>query len=199
MRFLSLLSCAGLAALHISTASAQGVQTPMDAVAAHNWDQANAMAAQYADPVAAKLVTYYRLLTRGQASAPEILSFMQANPDWPQQALLETRWEQALADEPDEATALSQCQARMPGGARALLRCATAFQTANDTRDAADAARRAWTGTGVTDPDDVSSFLAQWGSLLQADDEWARFQALTRQGSPAAAAEISRQCLGRPQ
>ncbi|HEX3984616.1 MAG TPA: hypothetical protein VHX12_13055, partial [Acidisoma sp.] len=192
MRFLTVLGCASLLALPIANAAAQGVQTPMDAVAAHNWDQANAMAAQYADPVAAKLVTYYRLLTRGQASAPEIAAFMQANPDWPQRALLEIRWEEALADEPDQATALGQCQARMPSGAQALLRCATAFQTANDSADAARAVRAAWTGTGITDPGDVSAFLAQWGSLLQPQDEWTRFETLARLGYSAAAAQVSR-------
>lgn len=167
-------------------------QTPMDAVAAHNWDQANALAAQYADPVAGKVVTYYRLLTRGEATAPEIAAFMQVNPDWPQQALLESRWELALTNEPDQATALAQCQARWPLGADALLRCATAFATANDTADATEAARRAWTGTGITDPAAVSAFLSQWGSQLQPTDEWTRFVSLARQGSPAAQAEVSR-------
>ena len=173
-------------------AMAQGVQTPMDAVAAHNWDQANAMAAQYADPVAGKLVTYYRLLTRGQAGAAEIRAFMDASPDWPQQALLEIRWEQALANEPDQATVLGQCQAHMPHAAQTLLRCATAFQTANDTADATKVVRAAWTGTGITDPGDVASFLSQWGSLLTPDDELARFVSLARIGSPAAGAQISR-------
>jgi soluble lytic murein transglycosylase len=174
-------------------AQAQGQgQTPMDAAAAHDWDQANAIAAQYADPVAAKLVTYYRLLTRGQASAPEILAFMQSSPDWPQQGLLEVRWEEALADEPDQTIALGQCQARWPSGAPALLRCATAFAAANDAKNAADAARRAWTGTGITDPAAVSAFLGQWGSQLQPPDEWARFVALARQDSPAATAQITR-------
>ena len=164
----------------------------MDAVAAHDWAQANAMAAQYADPVAAKLVTYYRLLTRGEASAAEIGAFMQNNPDWPQQGLLETRWEQALADEPDQPTALAQCKWRLPVGAPALLRCADAFTAAQDTKDAAEAARRAWTGTGITDEADVGVFLGQWGSTLQPADEWARFVALAREASPAAEAQITR-------
>jgi soluble lytic murein transglycosylase len=164
----------------------------MDAAAAHDWDQANAMTAQYADPVAAKLVTYYRLLTRGQASAAEILTFMQNSPDWPQQSLLELRWEQALVDEPDQATALAQCQARWPTGAAALLRCANAFATGNDGRDAAEAARRAWTGTGITDPAEITAFLSQWGSQLQPGDEWARFVSLARQGSALAQAQITR-------
>jgi soluble lytic murein transglycosylase len=192
-RLLVTLGFASLLLVRIPVAKAQApAETPMDAVAAHDWVQANAMAAQFADPVATKLVTYYRLLTRGQAGAAEINAFIQANPDWPQQALLETRWEEALVDEPDQATALAQCQARWPNGAPALLRCATAFAAAQDAKDAAEAARRAWTGTGITDEADVSAFLSQWGSALQPADEWARFVAIARAGSPAAEAQIIR-------
>lgn len=202
IRRLLALGCVSLFALHAPAAHAQAsavAQTPMDAAASHDWATAQALAARYADPVAGKLVTYYRLLTRGQATAAEISAFMQQNPDWPQQSLLETRWEQALADEPDQATALAQCQIRWPSGVKALLRCATAFQTAADTKDATEAARRAWTGTGITDPSDVSAFLAQYGSLLQPGDEWARFTALARAESPAAAAELSRLPADRQQ
>jgi len=192
-RLLITLAVFSLLLVRLPAAQAQAPdETPMDAVAAHDWDQANAMAAQYADPVAAKVVTYYRLLTRGEASAAEISAFMQDSPDWPQQALLETRWEQALTDEPDQATALAQCQSRWPAGAPALLRCATAFAAAQDTKDAAEAARRAWTGTGITDQADVSAFLSQWGSVLQPADDWARFVALARADSPAAEAQITR-------
>ena len=48
---------------------------------------------------------------------PKSAPFMQNNPDWPQQGLLETRWEQALVDEPDQTAALAQCQSRLPAGA----------------------------------------------------------------------------------
>ncbi len=192
-RLLVTLAFFALLLVRLPAAQAQAPgETPMDAVATHDWDQANAMAGQYADPVAAKLVTYYRLLTRGQASAADINAFMQSSPDWPQQALLETRWEQALADEPDQATALTQCKTRWPTGAPALLRCATAFATAQDTKDAAEAARRAWTGTGITDQAEVSAFLAQWGSAVQPADDWARFVALARASSAAAEAQITR-------
>lgn len=202
IRRLLALGCVSLLALHALPARAQVSspgQTPMDAAAAHDWTTAAALAARYADPVAGKLVTYYRLLTRGQATAAEITAFMQQNPDWPQQSLLETRWEEALANEPDQATALGQCQIRWPGGTKALLRCATAFQTANDAKDTAEAARRAWTGTGLTDPAAVSAFLAQYGGLLQPGDEWERFTALARAESPAAAAELPRLPAARQQ
>lgn len=200
IRRLLALTCASLLAQQVSAhAQTAAPQTPMDAVADHDWATAAAMAARYADPVAGKLVTYYRVLTRGQATAAEIAAFMQQNPDWPGQSLLAARWEEALAQEPDQAAALSQCQARWPSGTKALLRCASAFQAANDMKDLADAARRAWTGTGITAPAEVTAFLAQYGSLLQPGDEWARFTALARAESPAAAAELTRLPADRQQ
>lgn len=193
IRRLLALTCVSLLALQVpAQAQTAAAQTPLDAAASHDWATAAALAARYADPVAGKLVTYYRMLTRGQATAAEIAAFMQQNPDWPQQSLLQARWEDALANEPDQAAALAQCQARWPTGTKALLRCAAAFQAANDQKDLAEAARRAWTGTGITDPSDVAAFLAQYGSLLQPEDEWARFTALARAESAAAAAELAR-------
>ncbi|MBW4023772.1 MAG: lytic transglycosylase domain-containing protein [Proteobacteria bacterium] len=189
------VACLLIARPPAAAAQASGVApgtTPMDAVAAHDWTAADALAARYADPVAGKVVTYYRLLTRGQASAAEISAFMQTNPDWPQQALLRARWEQALADEPDQSAALAQCRWRLPDEAKALLRCAQAFAAANDTTDADEAARRAWTGTGITGPADVAAFLSQWGGILRPSDDWARFVMLARMESPAAQSQVTR-------
>ena len=62
---------------------------PIAAIRADHWAEAQADAAGYADPVAEKLVLYYRLLAPGAATAGEIAGFMHDNPDWPNQALLE--------------------------------------------------------------------------------------------------------------
>src|SRR5579862_6908678 len=72
---------------------------PIPAIRADRWADAQAAAAGYADPVAAKLVTYYRLLTPGAATAAEIADFMAKNPDWPSQTLLERRRQEAIAVE----------------------------------------------------------------------------------------------------
>jgi soluble lytic murein transglycosylase len=187
-----LLTAACLGAIVRPAAAQTTYASPMDAVAAHDWSTAATMAGQYPDPVAAKLVTYYRLLTRGAATAAEIDGFMRTSPDWPQQPLLDTRWEQALVEEADPATLVAQCHGRWPSGLQALLRCADAFAGANDPADATEAARRAWTGTGLTDPAQISVFLSQWGTQIRPEDDWARFVALARKSSPAAEAQIQR-------
>jgi soluble lytic murein transglycosylase len=151
---------------------------PMPDIRANRWSAAEAEAANFADPVAQKLVLYYRLLDPGAATPGEITRFMRDNPDWPNQALLERRRQQAIAADPDDAEVLAQCAAsNPPTEAPALLRCATALANAKRNDEAANDARQAWI-TGVTDAAQEADFLRLWGSVITADDQWARFQHL---------------------
>jgi len=157
---------------------------PMPAVHADRWADAEALAAHYADPVAAKLVTYYRLLAPGAATAQEIAAFVASSPDWPAQGLLERRWQEAIASDPDDASVLAQCnqdKVTLPG---ARLRCANALANAGHNAEAAAEATRAWITGFANDP---ASFPQRWRSVLTPSDQWARFQALAL-SDPAAAA-----------
>lgn len=75
-------------------------QTPaspqiMSDIRAGQFPQAEQLAAATGDPLMEKLVNYFRLLSPGAASADEIQSFINQNPDWPMQGLLKLREEQA--------------------------------------------------------------------------------------------------------
>ena len=134
-------------------------------------------AADYADPVATKLVTYYRLLAPGAATADEITDFMAQNPDWPNQALLERRRQEAIAAEPDHASTLAQCdrdQLTLAAGDAALRR---GEANAGRNAEAADEARRAWID-GITDAGAETAFLRRWSGAIRPEDQWARFQRL---------------------
>ncbi len=62
-----------------------------------NWPEAMRHAARIADPVAARLVLWSRLVAQDSgATLAEIVAFQQQNPDWPRQALLSRRAEEAL-------------------------------------------------------------------------------------------------------
>ncbi len=172
--------------------------TPMPAVRADRWVDAQAIAARFADPVAEKLVLYMRLRAPGAATAAEIADFMRRNPDWPAQPMLERRREEAIATDPDDAAVLAQCgpdatpaSPAMPTLAAALLRCAEA--TANAGRaDAANAlARKAWVGA-IDDAQTETVFLRRWGGIATPDDQWARFQRLAWSDDQAAARQIAR-------
>src|SRR3984885_3846931 len=133
---------AGLWLLLAGGVQAQG-PNPLAAVRGDRWVEAQEEAARVADPVAEKLVLYLRLRAPGAATSSEIADFMQRNPDWPAQAMLERRRQEAIASDPDDASVLAQCSPA-PSLAAAMLRCAEAIANAGRTADADALARQAW-------------------------------------------------------
>ncbi len=165
---------------------------PMAAVRAGDWAEAQAAASGLADPVGEKLITYYRMLDRGAASASEIAAFVAQNPDWPNQAALERRRQEAIAAEPDDTAALADCDARPISLPPTLARCAVASASAGHPNAAAEDARKAWVN-GFTDPGvEQAAFLAHWKSVLRPEDERERFDRLAWIHSPAAQAQLER-------
>ncbi len=143
-------------AILLLIAAPAAAQDVMALVRGDRWAEAEAAAAQLPDPVARKLVTYYRLLAPNAASTAEIAAFMATSPDWPQQATLARRRDEALAVEPDDAVALAQCDQTPPAAIAARLRCSDAYRLAGRADDATSMLRRAWIdgarGCGVGDP-----------------------------------------------
>lgn len=169
-------------------------------VRAERWAEADSAAAAHPDPVARKLVLYFRLLAPGAARAGEIAAFMSDSPDWPQQGLLSRRLQDAIAAEGDDRAVLAVCAARPPQAPPSLLRCAEAGERAAGSGDPvaarapdpAAAARQAWIA-GVTDPAGEAAFLRRWGRDLTPDDQWARFDRLAWSDTPAPNGPAARQ------
>ncbi len=157
----------GTACLGPRPARAQDVLAAMRAA---HWDAAAAAAASLPDPVAGKLVLYYRLLTPGAAHAAEIEAFLADNPTWPSQRLLGRRLSEALAaqeGQPAQDPATSPCP-HLPAPPTAP-HCASPAE-----------ARAAWV-RGV-DPAAEAPFIRLWGQVLTADDQWRRFGRLAWAG-----------------
>ena len=174
-----------LLSLAASPAAAQDV---MSAVRADHWAEAEAAAARLPDPVARKLVLYYRLMAPNGGTAAEIAAFMQESPDWPMQAGLARRRDEAIAAEPDDAAAAAECDRPKPfavSAPAALLRCAEAYAKLNRANDAAAMARRAWIA-GVNDPAWDARFMQRWGSVITRADQWAKFDRLAWTDTAAA-------------
>jgi soluble lytic murein transglycosylase len=183
LALLPLLSAAGTAAAE--------PPNPMAAVRTDRWADAQAAAAQYADPVAQKVVTYYRLLAPGAATAQEIAAFVASSPDWPAQALLERRRQEAIASDPDDAAVLAACD---PGAGTVpmtlpvtMVRCANALANAGHNAQAAAEARLAW----VTGYPDDTGFPQRWRPVLTASDQWDRFESLASTDPAAAARQVA--------
>jgi soluble lytic murein transglycosylase len=197
--FVGRLALAGIAVLSAGSAMAQDLrdfsQNPINAVRDSRWADAQAAAARFADPVPEKLVLYFRLRAPGGATAAEIADFMQRNPDWPAQAMLERRRQEAIALDPDDAAVLAQCAAPPPLAPptipAAMLRCAEALANAGRTAEANEAARTAWVDT-ITDASVEAAFLRRWAGLASANDQWVRFHRLAWSDPSAAARQITR-------
>ncbi|MGH7120454.1 MAG: lytic transglycosylase domain-containing protein, partial [Acetobacteraceae bacterium] len=160
--------------LTVLAACPAAAENPMPAVRGNLWTEAAADAAQYADPVAAKLVTFYRLLDPGAAGPAEIASFMAANPDWPFQALLRERLELALETTADDGVVRQFCEQYPPRAALALLRCAQAELAGGDDTRAYAEARKAWID-GDFSAAKEQAVLARWGDHFAPGTEWQRF------------------------
>jgi soluble lytic murein transglycosylase len=174
---------------HVQAAVQTPPQNPMPAVRADQWAEAQEIAARFADPVAEKLVLYFRLLAPGAATASEIAGFMQNSPDWPAQALLERRRQEAIAADPDDSDVLTQCHRGMPTLGPALLRCAQAMANAGNEADAAATARQAWVSV-IADPATEAEFQHRWAASVTPDDQWQRFLRLAWHDPNAAARQL---------
>jgi soluble lytic murein transglycosylase len=168
------------AALLAAPAAAQDVGA---ALRARDWTRAASLAT---DPLAVRLVTWYRLQAPGQASAAEISAFVATQRDWPWLAQLERRRQEALAQESDPAILAAECARATLHHAPALGRCAEAARKAGNIEAAQVFARRAWTTDDGTDPRAEAAFLQRWSAALRPEDHWARFTALLPQSVVAA-------------
>lgn len=184
IRFLTVLL------LLAATAPAQA-QDVMSLIRADRWAEAEAAAAQHADPMARKLVQYFRLLAPGAARAAEIARFMADSPDWPAQSTLARRRDEALPAEPDDAVVSALCAASRPALAPALLRCADAAHSAGRTAEANAYARAAWI-SGVSDPAWEARTLTRWGPVFDRDTQLQRFDRLVWTDLAAARRQLPR-------
>ncbi len=159
-------------------ARAQGrLPDVMALVRGGRWADADVAAGAYPDPVVRKLVTYYRLLSPGNAGLGELTAFLASSPDWPQQGILLRRRDEALAVEPDAAEAVQVCDHGHPVAAAALARCADAYQQLNRGADAIQMARQAWVAAM---PDAVwdADFLRKWVAAIGPAEQSQRFDRL---------------------
>ena len=180
-----------LVVLFVFTVSAQA-EPPLAAVHAERWAQADADVAGSPDPLARKLVLFFRLLTPGAARAAEIAAFMAENPDWPNQAVLSRRLQEAVAVDKDDRTVLEICRQRPPTAIPSLLRCADAAEHTGAPPE--NPLRRAWL-TGITDEKGEIAFIRRWGAQITLDDQWRRFDRLAWSDSPAPGGPAARQAM----
>lgn len=166
------------------------VLAQMEAIRADDWAAAAIEAARYPDPVAAKLVDYYRMLAPGAATAAEIAAFRRDNPDWPAQDVLARREEEAIAALADDRAVAAAFAKDPPQTDAGRLRLVEALARISDA-GAGEAIAAAWAEVAF-DPLGQRAFLDRYGARLTPEAEWQRFRRLAIAGSTQANAQATR-------
>jgi soluble lytic murein transglycosylase len=185
-------AAAALALAALLAPPAARAQSPIwRAIQAQNFTAADALARRAADPLAVKLVRYARLLAPGQATAQDIGDFIADNPTWPQLALLRHRLNEAVTAIADDTAARAVCEAYVPSGDAALLRCAAAERAGGHTDQALTLARQAWLAGLASEPAETA-FLRDWPTAADPATDWKRFSALLWTNAQAAERQAAR-------
>jgi soluble lytic murein transglycosylase len=163
---------APLSGYALSAGDAQGVRDALKAISTGSLDKAEALKAEIQDPVARKLVDWYRL-RRGYGTAPEYRAFLDANPAWADRTTLTQKLEEALFTQGGSSGEIRSYFANRPpesGVGYAALASAHLAEGNND--EARRLAAKAWREKML--PANLEAgFLTRFGSLLTvADHKW---------------------------
>jgi soluble lytic murein transglycosylase len=161
----------------------------MSLIHADRWAEAQQIAQQATDPVVPKLVNYFRLMAPGAASFDEIVQFQADSPDWPLQASLSRRRDEALTALTDDTQTAADCDRAPPALPGAQLRCAEAYAHTGRQSDAIARANAAW-ATGESGIE--ARLLAEFATMLTPEAQWRRFERLTTSDATAAIKQIAR-------
>ena len=156
----------------VSADDAKRIRDAIDAFAAKDESKARALQSEITDPIGRKLVEWYRLRA-GLCEAFEIRAFLDANPAWPDRALLARHFEELLFTQGGDARAIRNAFAKTePTTGVGLAALASAHLAEGDQDRARELAQRAWREHTI--PASLEAgFLDRFGSLLtEADHKW---------------------------
>lgn len=149
----------------------------MDALRSGNWDSAAALAARDGD-VAADIIEWHRLRA-GRGTYTEVIDFLNRRPDWPGEALLRQRSEDAVIDVSD-ADILSFFEKTDPQTPAGVLAHAAALVRADQKGEAEANLVLAWRTLPMTETTQAG-YLSAHGDLLKSHHA-ARLDALLWSG-----------------
>ena len=170
----------------LSESDRQTYRAAFAAIRNSDWSGAEAKARQAKDPILAKAVRFFDLARANPGVRfADITAFITENPDWPSQATLRQRAEEAIATVGDEELAL-WFEHFPPTTPFARLREADMRLAHGDTARAAEEIRQVWI-SGEFGPFDEKSVLQKYGSHIRREDEVKRLDRLLWEGHDDAA------------
>lgn len=177
----------------VDQVTAAATREAIDAVLARRFDQAMEIQRRLPDPAAVKLVEFYYV--RDQAlHAPyrRIARFLAENPDWPNQQLIQRRFEVALLSQRAPADDVLAAFAETPPVTTAgAIVFASALAARDDGARAADLIRTMWRSEAMTEGEE-RLVLERFSGMLSREDHKARMTRLLDKGETAAALRAAR-------
>ena len=158
----------------LSAADAQSLREAVKAIAAGQGDadKANAIKGQIEDPVARKLVDWFRL-RKGLGRPEEYRAFLEANPAWPDRTTLNQKLEEILFTQGGSSGEIkSYFNGREPQSGVGFAALASANLAEGNSDEARRLAAKAWREKML--PASLEAgFLTRFGALLTvADHKW---------------------------
>jgi soluble lytic murein transglycosylase len=156
----------------VSTGDGERLRDAFKALVAGDEDKANLLANAMDDPIAKKLVQWYRL-RRGNGKPAEYRAFLDANPSWADRNTLLQQLEEALFTEGGSSTEIrSYFAKRAPSTGVGLAALASAELAEGHRDEARRLAARAWREKTLPASLEIG-FLGRFGPLLTAaDHKW---------------------------
>lgn len=161
----------------LAKAEAKAVREAVRALAADKLEKATGIVARVNDPLARKLIQWYRL-RRGHGEAAEYASFLAQNPDWPSESVLRRRMEEALfADGGSTDVILRYLGDTEPQSAAGMAALASVYLAHDKKQKARALASKVWREHDL--PKDLErGFLARFKPLLTSEDHKWRLDRL---------------------
>lgn len=181
---------AGSAAAALSAADKAVYQAAFAAADDQRWPVAVSAAASARDKTLADVVTWERLQDKtSNATFAEIAAFVTAHPTWPSLDTLRSRAEEAMTGLEGTDDLLHWFAANPPFTGHGKYIRALALASAGRQNDAITQARNLWVSDSLGS-DDEAGFLIKFGTLLNADLDDRRADAMLWDGNLTAAKRL---------
>jgi soluble lytic murein transglycosylase len=149
-----------------------------EAAGRKDWTNAQALAIQGHDPTARRIIQWRYLLDPDSgAGFAEISGFIKNNPNWPLQGVLQSRAEQAIADDMAPQAVIQWFDGRAPNTGIGKIRLGHAMIATGRATAGAALIRSAWS-TNSLQSDQEAYVIRNHGDLLTPDLEAERLDSL---------------------
>lgn len=170
----------------LSATDMQAMRAALAAAQSGDWGRAYAEVAAASDSLPLKMLRWIDYARPGAPGRfPDIVEFIEKNPDWPGQKALRKHAEEALVGESDN-TAADWFEHYPPISAAGRVREAEIMLNSGDLAGGTGALRATWIGTDFG-PLDEKNFLAHHSTVIRPEDHIKRVDRLLWEGQTEAA------------